>query len=137
MKLEVELAPELERQLQQAANRAGIGLDAYILQLLQQNLERPQPHRPTGTQLSAPEAALLQRINCSLSPAEWRRYRHLQDKRRTETLTLEEQQEAISFSDRLEHLNAERLQALAELAALRRITVAALMDALDLKPVRG
>ena len=123
MKLEIEIAPDLEHKLQQVADRAGVGPSDYVLQLLLQNLNQPKLQSEIGKRLSAPEAVLLERINRSLTPTEWQRYHSLQDKRQAEILTHSELQELIAFSDRLEQLNAERLQALVELARIRQSTV--------------
>ena len=134
MKLEIEIAPDLEHQLQQVANQTGVGPSDYIVQLLRQNLSQPNVQHGSSKRLSAPETALLERINRSLSSTEWQRYHHLQDKRQAENLTQSELQELIAFSDRLEELNVERLQALVELAQIRNTTAIALMDELGLKP---
>ena len=88
MKLEIEIVPDLEDQLQQAANHAGIEPRDYVTQVLQQNLNQYQlSSRSKSKQLSASETELFQRINRSLTAAQWKRYHDLQDKREAEDLT--------------------------------------------------
>jgi hypothetical protein len=63
------------------------------------------------------------------------RYRNLIGKRQAETLNAEEQAELIALSNQIEEANAQRIQDIAELAALRQTTVPALMSELGLKLV--
>ena len=133
MALTLEITPELERDLREAADKAGVPPDAYVVALLQQELGRGMLPRGKGNQLSHDEAALLQQINQSLSGFGWQRYHELLDKRRAETLISAEQMELIALSDQIEAANAKRIEALAQLAHLRHTTVDALMTQLGLK----
>jgi len=134
MTIILEVAPELENQIKQAAAKVGLSPDAYILESVTQRLQ-PTQHRPSSVKrLSKREATLLQKINQSLSQMEWRRYQELIGKRQTEILTPEEQGELIGLSDYLEEANVKRIEAIAQLAALRKTTVPSLMMALGLKP---
>lgn len=130
MTITLEVTPELERALHQAADYAGVAPDAYILNLLRQNLKSPPVRQP---QLSATEAALLQQINVSLSQIGWQRYHELQGKRTAETLTPAEQTELIALSDEIEAANAQRIEKLAQLAQIRQTTVRALINELGLQ----
>lgn len=130
MTLTLNLAPELERELRRAADEAGLPPDAYILHILRQNLRPLQnPER-----LPRREAELLEEINRSLSAVEWDRYHALQAKRGGEALTAEEQVELVGLTDEIESANARRMEALAELARLRRVSLRALMAQLGLTP---
>lgn len=130
----LEVAPELENQIKQAAAKAGLSPDAYILESVRQRLQ-PTKHLPSSiTRLSLREATLLQKINESLSQMDWQRYRELIGKRQDETLTPDEQVELIARSDYLEEANVKRIEYLAQLATLRKTTVPALMNELGLKP---
>ncbi|HQV94241.1 MAG TPA: hypothetical protein PLA27_02105 [Anaerolineales bacterium] len=125
--------PEMERKLKQAANQLGLSPDSYIVQVLQQELES----RLTPARLSTEQTELLQRINESLSTAEWERYRFLLAQRDAENLNDREQAELISLSDKLEEANVRRMEAVAQLALLRRVTVPELMSTLGLIPAHA
>ena len=56
MTITIEMTPELEHQLQQAAAQAGLTPDAYIVQTLRERLTPPQPSRDQTQRLSAAEA---------------------------------------------------------------------------------
>lgn len=130
MTITLEVTPELERALYQAADHAGVAPDAYILNLLRQNLKPSSLRQP---QMSATEAALLQQINFSLSQIGWQRYHELQGKRMAETLTPAEQTELIALSDEIEAANVQRIEKLAQLAQIRQTTVRALINELGLQ----
>jgi hypothetical protein len=82
--------------------------------------------------LSAQESDLLHIINRGLSAARNARLEELQEKLRTETITRREQAELLRFTNELEKLGAKRLKALIELAAIRKTTVAKLMEEMSL-----
>jgi len=134
MTITIEINPEIERQLQYAAARAGVAPEAYIVGLLQQNLRRATQRHKADRSLPRQEAELLRKINRSLSQIQWERYDQLVGKRRTETLTPEDLDELIALSDQIETANVRRIKYLAELAWLRNITVSALIAELGIKP---
>jgi hypothetical protein len=103
-------------------------LDSFIAHVLALRAQRAAPH------LSADETALLVRINTPILSTVQQRYDTLIAKRRAETLTPAEQQELIDLTDQIEQHDAERLQALAELAQLRQTSVAQLMHTLGITP---
>jgi hypothetical protein len=78
------------------------------------------------------EAELLLRINETPSAEAARRYDHLIDRRRAETLTPDEHAELLALTAQMEALDARRLEALAELARKRGVTLRALMQQLGL-----
>jgi uncharacterized protein (DUF1778 family) len=123
----IEVNPELERQLKQAAAQAGLSLNDYVLQSITQRLPRKRIKVRRAPQLSPRESELLQAINRSLSQVQWERYHDLVAQRQAETLTPEEQVELIAISDRIEEANAARIEYVAELARLRSTTLPALM----------
>lgn len=124
MTLTLNIAPDLEHELERRAAQAGLAPSAYAERLLQNGLRA----------LARPEAELLQRINQSLPLEAWQRYETLLARRQAETLTPAEQDELIALSDQLEALNAQRLEALTELAQLRGESVPRLMAQLGLAP---
>jgi hypothetical protein len=127
----VEIAPDLEATLHREAAKQGLDARDYILGALRERLA--SAHSFADPRLSDAEAALLQEINRGLSIGDWKRYSALKEKRRAETLTPEEQAELISFSDRMEELNVQRMERLVQLARLRNTSVQALMDELGIK----
>jgi predicted DNA-binding protein len=133
MNVSLTVPPEMERKLKQAANQLGLSPDSYIVRLLQQELQA----RSTSTRLSPEETDLLQRINSSLSAVEWERYRTLLAKRDAESLSNDEQAELIALSDQIEEANVHRMEAVAELARVRKTTVPELMSTLGLTPAHG
>ena len=133
MSITVELAPDLEQQLRQAAANSGLEPDVYIVEVLRARLQQQQQTSSTP-QLSATESQLLLRINHSLSGIEWTRYHHLVAKRQSETLSADEQQELIALSDQIEIANANRIDALIELARLRNVSLDVVMGDLGLQP---
>ncbi len=82
--------------------------------------------------LSADETALLLKINQGFAPAQQRRYDELLEKRDARTLTPEEYQELLELTDHVEACNVERIQALADLARLRQVSLPEVMQQLGL-----
>lgn len=135
MTIVIDLAPELESQIRQAAAQVGLSPDAYSVESVTNRLQQVR-HRQSGAKrLSKVEANLIQQINQSLSQIEWLRYRELIGKRQAETLTPEEQSELIARSDQIEEANVKRMEYVAELAQVRKTTIPLLMKELGLKPV--
>ncbi|MBW4620413.1 MAG: hypothetical protein KME17_13810 [Cyanosarcina radialis HA8281-LM2] len=124
----LNLSPELEQKLRLEAAKAGIDLDRYIVNTLE---ERLLSH---STLKKATEADLLQQINIGFSAETWEQYHHLIAKRHAETLSPEEREDLIYLSDRLEKLNVIRIQALIQLANLRNQPLSDLMPTLGIGP---
>jgi hypothetical protein len=81
------------------------------------------------------EARLLDKINQGI-PSELRtQYQTLHAKREAETLTQQEHQALIQLSNQIEQLGVQRLEALANLAQLRRVSLPELMEILGIQPV--
>ena len=85
-----------------------------------------------GSVLAADETGLLREINRPLPDDRRSRLDELAERRREETLLPEEQSELIRLSDELEHCEANRLAALADLAMLRGVTLVTLMQELGI-----
>ena len=103
-------------------------LDTFVARVLALRAQRAAPH------LSADESDLLVRINTPVSPTIQQRYNALIAKRRAETLTPTEQQELIDLTDHIEQQDADRVQALTELAQLRQTSMTQLMHTLGITP---
>lgn len=104
--------------------------DAPLGQLLRVRTDRRAPR------VGADGTALLALINAGLPAETWDRYRELVAARRAETLTPADHAELIRLGDAVEEHHADRVAALAELAALRRVPLAELADALGIGPAR-
>jgi hypothetical protein len=135
MTLTLEITPELEATLRTLAAREGVAPDRYVLDVLQERLDREQNLPP---HLSRSEAEILQRINEGLPPATWERYEALKAKRDAETLTDAEHQELLRLVNEVEGWNARRLTWVAELAQRRGTPFPELVQQLGLgAPSRG
>jgi hypothetical protein len=95
--------------------------------LLYSQARRRVPH------LSEREAELLRGIYREKRPGFQERFDFLSTKRRSFTLTLEEQEELLRLVDESEAFTLRRLEALGEMAHLRQMTLPALMKQLGLK----
>jgi uncharacterized protein (DUF1778 family) len=130
MTLMLELPPELEKGLREAAAKAGSQPTDFVIEAVQERLSKTvgvsSPH------LSKRESELLLAINQSFSHVNWQRYFELIDKRDAETITSDELSQLIGMTNGIEEANAKRLQYLIELAQLRNVSLEQLMDELDL-----
>jgi hypothetical protein len=77
--------------------------------------------------LSTKEAGLFQQINQWLTAEQQARRAELQQKLEDETLTESEHRALIELNETAEMLNAQRVEALAQLATLRQTTLPQLM----------
>jgi phage terminase Nu1 subunit (DNA packaging protein) len=80
------------------------------------------------------EAELLQQINQGVPQEIQRRFDELTTRRREDLLTPEEHQELLQLIDQIEQLDVKRVEALAELAQLRKVSLRKLMKQLGLRP---
>jgi hypothetical protein len=129
MPLLVELPPEIEARVQEAAEAEGIDTAAYVRDAMAAS--HPFPAAPA----SMTEKELVEEINRGFSEAFWERFRVLVRRREAGTMTVAEQQEAISMSDRTEARAVERLQCLLELSERRGKSVDELMTEMSIRPV--
>jgi hypothetical protein len=95
--------------------------------LLSAQARRRVPHLPER------EAELLREIYREKRSGFQERFDLLSEKRRTFTLTSEEQEELLRLVDESEAFTVRRLEALGELAQLRQLPLPALMKQLGLK----
>jgi uncharacterized protein (DUF1778 family) len=133
MTITLELSPELEKNIKEAAAKAGSQPVDFVLDAVQERLSKTTG--VSSAHLSKRESELLLAINQSFSHVHWQHYFELIDKRDAETVTLEELNELIGITNSIEEANAKRLQYLVELAQLRNTSLDKLMDDLDLRPL--
>ncbi len=116
MNITLDVSPELEGQLQQAAQMQGMDVTTYLLESARLRL-RPDV-------LPEAEASLLQTINAPLAPEARSQRDALLAEQGQRDLTEEEQTTLADLIDAAEMANAERWQALAALARLRGLSLA-------------
>ena len=101
---------------------------------MQRVLQESRKTRPTVPHLTPEETALFLRINGHLSLEQQSRYDELGAKREAEILTPEEHKELLHIIDAITTLWTDRLQALLDLAQLRRVSPQQLMQQLAITP---
>lgn len=136
MPVTVHLHPDLERRLRREAARHGLDPETYVARALEEHLRDPDPHGGNGASgsrnVSERESDLLQRINLGLPTELWGQYRQLIAKRDDGTLSAPEQETLVAISDQIEAANARRMGHLVELARLRGVGLAAMMNDLGI-----
>jgi hypothetical protein len=101
-------------------------LDAFITHIISMRIRREM------TDEQAKEAALLKKINQSLSITQIERFRALNKKRVEMGISVQEQAELIVLLEKVEKLNVSRVKYLTALARLRGISVRELMTQLGI-----
>jgi uncharacterized protein (DUF1778 family) len=124
MNITLDVSPELEGQLQQAARVQGTDVTTYLLDSARLRL-RPDV-------LPETEASLLQTINAPLAPESRFKRDALLTEQAQRQLTQEEQDNLTDLIDAVEMANAQRWQALAALARLRGLSLAEITHNLEI-----
>jgi hypothetical protein len=101
-------------------------LHQFVTRLLALRAQRQAPC------LSQPEAELLHRINQGLPEPIQQRYEELIGKRQGQVLSPQEQAELIHLTDQAEMREAERAEALVQLAQLRQVPLDTLLKDLGI-----
>jgi hypothetical protein len=117
-------------ELIQAANQ----LDSSDLDRLLQQVVILRAHRKANVQ-TLEEAQLLHKINQGIDPELRAQYQTLRAKLEAETLTDAEYNTLIQLSNQIEQFGAQRLEALANLAQLRQVSLSELMETLGIQSV--
>jgi len=104
-------------------------LDQFVTRLLVLRIQHDTPR------LTQDEAELLLKINEDLPPAVQQRLDELISKRQTQSLTPAEHQELIHLTEQSEKVDADRMQHLLVLAALRNVSLDEVMRQLGIHPV--
>ncbi len=124
----VQVQLSTEELLKAVSQLSKSDLDRFVQQTLELRARRSAPSLPQA------EAELLQKINQSIPPEIQQRYETLITKRKAETLTPEEHTELLQLTGGIEHLEAQRITYLTELARLRRTSLGELMEQLGIHP---
>jgi len=115
-------------ELIQAANQ----LNSSDLDRLLQQIVILRAHRKANVQ-TLEEAQLLHKINQGIDPELRAQYQTLRAKLEAETLTDAEYNTLIQLSNQIEQFGAQRLEALANLAQLRQVSLSKLMETLGIQ----
>ncbi len=124
MNITLDVSPELEGQLQQAAKTQGTDVTTYLLDSARLRL-RPDV-------LPQAEASLLQTINAPLAPEARPLRDALLKEQAQRQLTDAEQASLFELIDAVERANAQRWQAIAALARLRGQSLAEITHDLEI-----
>ncbi len=103
-------------------------LEQFVAEVIALRAKRQTPSLPRR------ESELLMKINQYLSEDLQARFDELVAKRQDESLTPEEHNELLRLIEQVESIDAARIEALAELAQLRGVSVDELMDQLGIEP---
>src|SRR5438093_2089866 len=120
---------ETEQLLHAALQLPRAELEQFVTRLLVLSIQQDTPR------LAQAESELLLKINQGLPPATQQKLDELIAKRQMQTLTPEEHQELIRLTEDIEKSDAERLQYLLQLAALRNLSLDALTRHLGIYPI--
>jgi len=102
-------------------------LEEFVARLLALQAERKAPRLPRA------ETELLEIINRATPAEAQHRFDELNHKRRSAGLTEAEQNELLPLIDQMEAFDVQRVEALSELAQLRRLSLKALMKELHIR----
>lgn len=122
----------VDARLAQAYNAAPKATQKKLQAALRQALRQVATPVRESLRLSKQETELFLRINRTLSEAQQQRYDELTEKRLAGTLTKREDAELEKLIRALERLGADRLQAVIELARLRKVPPEELARQLEL-----
>ncbi|MCI0694468.1 STAS/SEC14 domain-containing protein [candidate division KSB1 bacterium] len=101
-------------------------LEKLVANIIALQAQRRAPSLPKA------EADLLLKINQGIPADLQKRYNELIAKRRAATLSPDEYEELLRMTDDVEKLQARRVEYLAELASIRKVSLAKLMDDLGI-----
>jgi hypothetical protein len=126
VQLEAQLSPE---QLLKAVGQLSTPeLEAFADDVLTLRAERVAPRLPVD------EAALLQQINQGLPDDLQARFDALVARRRAEVLIPQEHAELLALTEKIEQMDARRLEHLVDLSRLRKVPLKQLMEQMGLRP---
>jgi predicted DNA binding CopG/RHH family protein len=129
----VKIRPETETRVRDLAAAEGMSPEDFLATLIEEDLSEKYAAQVGST---VEEGDLLLQINRGLTEGQWQRYHQLRAKLEAATLSEGEHQELLQLSDYREMQNAKRLEALAQLARQRGISLRALMLELELLPIQ-
>ena len=112
--------------LQATANLSSLELENFVSQAIILRAKR------NASYVSQNEAEVLLKINQGLSPKIQKRFDELAEKLQAETMSAEEREEFIRLTNRIEKLDAKRIELLGKLAEIRKHTLDEVMKDLGI-----
>lgn len=112
--------------LQATANLSSFELNNFVNQAIVLRAKRSAPN------VSHDEAELLFKINQGLPPRLQKRFDELAEKLQAETMTLQEREEFLKLTNRVEKQDAKRIELLGKLAEIRKQTLDEVMKDLGI-----
>ncbi len=131
MTLTIHLTPDMEARLLRHAANAGMDASEFVVSTLASRLEQTSA---AGLHCGKDEAELLSAIGQGLPEQLWQRYRELGSRRQAASLSAEEHAELIGLSNLIEEDHARRMEYMARLATLRKVSLTALMEQMGIRP---
>jgi hypothetical protein len=125
---------QVEPDLAEAFNAAPKTRKKQALSAMRQVLRPAGRRKGNVPRLSKKETELFLKINRTLPEDKQQRYDELNEKRFEETLTKREHAELLGLIEELQDIWAERLQAVIDLAKLRKISPREMMKQLGVDP---
>ena len=110
------------------------GLESPIFEQLYRELFTLRIQRRGLPLLNNVETQLLNKINSEFDPKKWERLTYLDWKLEFSALTPKEETESLKLAEAYEKYSVDRLKCLAQLAALRQISIDELIGQLGLNP---
>jgi len=126
--VKVEAQLSADELLKAAGQLSQAELEQFAFQVIALRARRQAPSLPQV------EAELLLKINRGIQPKVQKRYNELIGKRQAESLTADEYEELLRLTDQIEKVEVRRMDYLAELSRLRRISLTELMADLGIRP---
>ncbi|MBM3144830.1 MAG: STAS/SEC14 domain-containing protein [Chloroflexi bacterium] len=126
--MQVEAQVPTDELLKAVGQLSQPDLEQFVFQVIALRAKRQAPGLPRD------ESELLLKINEGMPPDIQARYNDLIAKRQDETLTPDEYKELLRLTQQVEKLEVRRVEYLAELARLRRMSLTALMENLGIRP---
>jgi len=124
--IQVEAQVPTDELLKAVGQLSQPDLEQFVFQVIALRAKRQAPGLPRD------ESELLLKINEGMPPDIQARYNDLIAKRQDETLTPDEYKELLRLTQQVEKLEVRRVEYLAELARLRRMSLTALMENLGI-----
>ena len=126
--IQVEAQVSAEQILKAVEQMQEQEFEAFVTQVLLLRAQREAPR------LSLSESELLLKINQGLDDQLQNTFNQLIAKRQAMTISDAELEELIQLTDRIEQLDAERIESLAKLARLRQRSLTQVMQDLNIQP---
>jgi hypothetical protein len=125
VKVEVQLSSE--ELLKAVEQLSQADLERFVSQVIALQAQRK------ASSLPQVEAELLLKINQGIPSDTQKYYDELMAKREAETLTTEEHKELLYLSEQIEQLQVQRIEYLADLARMRKISLTVLLENLGIQ----